>query len=70
MGGKARIVTCPQCGKSAVWDRANPYRPFCSARCKMIDLGAWANESYRIPVTESKDNPETAPPDEPAAHGP
>ena len=35
-----------------VWDTANPYRPFCSERCKMIDLGAWATESYRIPVPE------------------
>jgi endogenous inhibitor of DNA gyrase (YacG/DUF329 family) len=55
---KARIVICPQCGNSAQWSSANPYRPFCSERCKMIDLGAWATESYRIPVTESKNSPE------------
>lgn len=58
-GRKARTVACPQCGKNAVWDDANPYRPFCSERCKMIDLGAWANEAYRIPVVETKDLPET-----------
>jgi endogenous inhibitor of DNA gyrase (YacG/DUF329 family) len=55
---KARIVSCPQCGNSSPWDSANPYRPFCSERCKMVDLGAWATESYRIPVAESKDAPE------------
>jgi uncharacterized protein len=55
---KRRIVNCPQCGAPVPWDRANRYRPFCSERCKMIDLGAWATESYRIPVAEDKDTPE------------
>jgi endogenous inhibitor of DNA gyrase (YacG/DUF329 family) len=32
------------------WTDANPYRPFCSERCKLIDLGAWANEEYRVPA--------------------
>ncbi|OGA37176.1 MAG: DNA gyrase inhibitor YacG [Betaproteobacteria bacterium RIFCSPLOWO2_12_FULL_62_13] len=59
MPHKPQIVSCPQCGKSVAWDSANPYRPFCSERCKLIDLGAWASESYRIPVAESKDSPET-----------
>ena len=59
MPSKPRIVSCPQCGKNAVWNNTNPYRPFCSERCKMIDLGAWATESYRIPVTENKDQPQT-----------
>jgi len=54
----ARLVSCPQCGKPAVWDSANRYRPFCSVRCQMIDLGAWASENYRIPVAESKDEEE------------
>jgi len=56
---KQRIVSCPQCGASVVWDASNAFRPFCSERCKMIDLGAWATESYRIPVVEDKDTPET-----------
>jgi endogenous inhibitor of DNA gyrase (YacG/DUF329 family) len=43
------IVDCPQCHKKTEWDKANPYRPFCSERCKKIDLGAWAEESYIIP---------------------
>lgn len=43
-----RKVRCPQCGGDAVYSPENPWRPFCSERCKQIDLGAWANESYRI----------------------
>jgi len=39
---------CPTCGIELVWDRDNPYRPFCSERCKLIDLGEWASESHRI----------------------
>jgi endogenous inhibitor of DNA gyrase (YacG/DUF329 family) len=38
------------------WDPQNRYRPFCSERCKMIDLGAWANESYRVPVVEDDES--------------
>jgi len=54
----SRVVTCPQCGASVQWDPANKYRPFCSERCKMIDLGAWATESYRVPVEEDDESPE------------
>ena len=43
-----RKVRCPQCGVDALWAPENPWRPFCSERCKQIDLGAWASESYRI----------------------
>jgi endogenous inhibitor of DNA gyrase (YacG/DUF329 family) len=49
-----RKVRCPQCGQDAVWSPENPWRPFCSERCKLIDLGAWATEGYRIPA-ESND---------------
>lgn len=41
---------CPECKKLLIWDTENPFRPFCSERCKLLDLGAWANESYQIPV--------------------
>ena len=41
-------VNCPHCQKKATW-QDNPHRPFCSERCKLIDLGQWASESYRIP---------------------
>lgn len=51
-----RIVSCPKCGKPAEWSPANRFRPFCSERCRMIDLGAWASESYRIPVADTKDD--------------
>lgn len=39
---------CPHCKKPSEWEN-NPFRPFCSERCKMIDLGKWAAEDYRIP---------------------
>ena len=56
----ARVVACPQCGKNVVWDASSPWRPFCSERCRLIDLGAWASESYRIPVSgNNKDEIET-----------
>ncbi|WP_434513978.1 DNA gyrase inhibitor YacG [Dechloromonas sp. ARDL1] len=44
----ARKVRCPQCGEDALWAPENPWRPFCSERCKQIDLGCWASDSYRI----------------------
>ena len=51
-----RILPCPQCAKSLRWDDANPFRPFCSERCKLIDLGAWADESHRIPGDPTQDD--------------
>jgi uncharacterized protein len=42
-------VKCPCCGTEVVWSEASIYRPFCSERCKTIDLGAWASERYAIP---------------------
>ncbi|RMG31869.1 MAG: DNA gyrase inhibitor YacG [Gammaproteobacteria bacterium] len=44
-----RIVTCPTCGRRARWDATNPWRPFCSERCRLIDLGEWLGEGHRIP---------------------
>jgi hypothetical protein len=41
-------VKCPVCGREAAWE-GNPDRPFCSERCRLIDLGAWADERYKIP---------------------
>lgn len=43
-------VTCPYCGKKNTWHTDNIYRPFCSERCKLIDLGEWADEKHRIPA--------------------
>ena len=41
------VVVCPICKKETGWE-GNPHRPFCSERCKLIDLGVWAKEGYRI----------------------
>jgi len=44
------MVDCPTCGKKTEWSPDNRFRPFCSERCKQIDLGAWATEKYTIPA--------------------
>jgi|JI8StandDraft_1071087.scaffolds.fasta_scaffold66505_3 hypothetical protein len=44
-----RTFACPRCGQASRW-QDNPSRPFCSDRCKLIDLGAWASEDYRVPA--------------------
>lgn len=43
------VVNCPGCGKTVIWNETSPYRPFCSKRCQLIDLGEWAAEEKRIP---------------------
>jgi endogenous inhibitor of DNA gyrase (YacG/DUF329 family) len=50
-----RMVSCPRCATKVIWSTENPWRPFCSEHCKTMDLGAWASESYRIPVVEYDD---------------
>jgi len=55
---KARVVRCPQCGGDSLYTPENRWRPFCSERCKNLDLGAWASESFRVPD-------ETPPDDQP-----
>ncbi|MBZ3713287.1 DNA gyrase inhibitor YacG, partial [Salmonella enterica subsp. enterica serovar Indiana] len=42
------VVNCPTCGKPVVWGEISPFRPFCSKRCQLIDLGEWAAEEKRI----------------------
>jgi endogenous inhibitor of DNA gyrase (YacG/DUF329 family) len=62
---RRRGARCPQCGKTAALTSDNPFRPFCSERCKLIDLGAWASESYRVPAEEQEppqDEPSSKPP--------
>lgn len=44
-----RIVRCPTCKRSVPWTDDNAFRPFCSHRCQLIDLGAWADGSHAIP---------------------
>jgi uncharacterized protein len=43
-----RSVTCPSCQGEALYASTNPWRPFCSARCKGVDFGAWASEHYSV----------------------
>jgi endogenous inhibitor of DNA gyrase (YacG/DUF329 family) len=47
---KKENITCPHCGKKNTWSSENLARPFCSQRCKLIDLGEWAEEKYKIPL--------------------
>jgi len=54
-------VRCPTCGGKSIYGPENPWRPFCSERCRSIDLGAWATERYRVPA---KPNPDDEPEDE------
>lgn len=51
-----RIVTCPTCQKRVKWTSSNPDRPFCSERCKLIDLGAWADEQHTIAGNPQEDD--------------
>ena len=46
-------VKCPTCETDVVWQPESEFRPFCSKRCQLIDLGEWANESNRIPESPS-----------------
>ncbi|MGB2131694.1 MAG: DNA gyrase inhibitor YacG, partial [Marinobacterium sp.] len=50
-----RMVKCPQCGNPAPYSDANTWRPFCSQRCRLIDLGEWASEGYQIAAEPSLD---------------
>ncbi|MBI5190200.1 MAG: DNA gyrase inhibitor YacG [Nitrospirae bacterium] len=45
-------MLCPICKNEAAWE-GNPHRPFCSERCKLIDLGAWADARYSVPAEDA-----------------
>ena len=49
-------VTCPTCSRRTVYSPDNPWRPFCSERCRSVDLGAWANEQYRVGAAAAPDD--------------
>ncbi|MDL0441156.1 DNA gyrase inhibitor YacG [Stutzerimonas frequens] len=51
----ATVVECPTCKAPVEWGEQTPYRPFCSERCKLIDLGAWASEEHAIAGNELED---------------
>jgi endogenous inhibitor of DNA gyrase (YacG/DUF329 family) len=59
-----RIIPCPNCNKPTEYSLDNPFRPFCCERCKLIDLGEWANEEKVIPGApvikdEDEDEPDS-----------
>lgn len=71
MSGEAtpgRVVRCPQCGGDSLFAPSNRWRPFCSERCRQIDLGAWASESFRVPAVPPQDPDETGPDGTPLMH--
>jgi len=45
----ATRVKCPTCGRDLEWSAASPWRPFCSERCRLLDLGAWLTEQRAVP---------------------
>ena len=54
-------VRCPTCGRAVEWSESSAWRPFCSERCKLMDLGAWAAERHAIPgeAAETEEKPKT-----------
>jgi hypothetical protein len=59
---RERGVTCPTCRTLTAW-QGNPHRPFCSVRCRLIDLGHWLDERYRVPANDSPEDDGEAPGD-------
>jgi len=57
MFSELHTYKCPQCRQPTAWS-GNPARPFCSERCRLIDLGAWIDESYRIASDSPPDESE------------
>ena len=57
------VVKCPACGAEVRWSNESRFRPYCSQRCRTIDLGAWASERYSISGATSDDT--EAKPDDP-----
>lgn len=56
-------VSCPTCQAKVEWNAKSPFRPFCSKRCQLIDLGEWAEEQKRIPSGANKDEETSVLPD-------
>jgi endogenous inhibitor of DNA gyrase (YacG/DUF329 family) len=54
-----RVVDCPTCAGPSVYAPSNAFRPFCSERCKQIDLGAWASERFTLPEPAEADSTRT-----------
>ena len=54
---KVLVVSCPRCSAAVRWEAASGFRPFCSERCKTMDLGAWATEQYRVGTDDAEIDP-------------
>ncbi len=54
--GTTTSVACPTCGKPVTWGPGSPERPFCSKRCRLIDLGEWLDGSRTIPGEDAERN--------------
>jgi hypothetical protein len=52
-------VSCPQCQTEVVWQKKSAFRPFCSERCRLIDLGDWAEENHKISQSSQSATPLT-----------
>jgi uncharacterized protein len=50
---KPHVVKCPTCGLDSIYAASNLFRPFCREACKLIDLGAWASESFSVPAPDA-----------------
>lgn len=55
MSKNSKTIKCPRCKTLTEYSADNVFRPFCSEKCKIIDLGAWASEEHRIAGTEKID---------------
>lgn len=58
----AQMVECPHCGKLVPWTEASKWKPFCSERCRLIDLGDWLSDKNALPTEETasdQDNSES-----------
>lgn len=52
-----KVVRCPTCAGPSIYAASNPYRPFCSIRCKNLDFGAWASATFKLPENLSDSDP-------------
>ena len=57
----AKLLRCPTCDRPIEWSEAFPFRPFCSERCRLIDLGEWLSEERRIPGGPAEQAPREEP---------
>ena len=58
-----RTVNCPRCDAPVPWSPRSPYRPFCSERCKLMDLGAWGSEKYKLSRSSQENEEDRGIPD-------